>query len=166
MTVGAVSGMYQYSNSYQYLFFGTTITAESLNMLMRQYNIIQTGDEYTDMLALYEAMYSQASTKLDSTKSSQQQSAAQSAASNAPWGVVMQEVGLTVTGDLQTDYAAFNAQIKAMEQALTSDKDKQELQAFVAAAQTYFTEGAGSSTTGTVSSAEIVASVNKAFAGL
>ncbi|MBP7212129.1 hypothetical protein KBA27_04770 [bacterium] len=166
--VSAINGVYQYSNIYQDLYFGTSISASQLDDLMRKFGIVQTGNEKDDLSALYEAMYSYYESELTSKQVSNAQQKQQEM-SNVQWASVMKEVGLTATGDITTDYEAFLAQIKALEDAATSQEDKAEIQAFASQAQSYFVGQTSVNTSlqgGGVSINSVVSSVDNAFTSL
>ncbi len=163
MTVSAINGNYQYTNTYQSQFFSTTISASNLNDLMRQFGVVQTGDEYSDVQALYNTMYSYYTGQIDSQQQANSKSDSTDT-NNVAWASVMNEVGLTPKGNLSDDYAAFNAQIQALEESAQTDSDKNEIQAFASQSQSYFVESTNSNqTTATASATDILAALNQAY---
>lgn len=144
MTVGAVSGIYQYSSAAQTQFFSITASSERIAELMTYYGIKETGDDYTDMRALYQAMYNSYTQSASSSINAQESNRPQPQAQTPAWAPLMAQVGLPTTGDLQKDYAAFMNKISQLEAAAGSDKSKkasaenlaiQAQSAFVAPAQ-------------------------------
>lgn len=151
MTIGAVSSIssYRYSTSVEYKYFGTTFSDQTLQDLMRQYGIIQTGDSDVDLKALYQAMYSSATsqaTAASASKNSQpvkpEESQVQGAqnANNVPWATLMNQVGLSPTGDLATDLTAFNNKISQMMASATTQQEKANLYQLAAEASIVFVQ--------------------------
>lgn len=169
MTVSAVNGIYQYTNTYQSQFFSSAISANSLNQLMQEYGVIQTGDEFSDIQALYDSMYGYYSNEINTQNAQQANSSSQAEgqnASSAGWASVMQEVGLTATGKLDDDYAKFTAQIQSLEESASNQQDKDEIEAFAGQATSYFVENNTStahSQSTTASGSDIIAAMNKTY---
>lgn len=165
MTVGAVSSSYSYSyaTSFQYQYFGTVVSDERIQELMQQYGIQQTGDKQNDLQALYKAMFSAAKTSaVDAAP--QQQSQAASGSADVPWATLMNQVGLSVSGDFSTDYQAFNSKISAMQLSATSAHDKAIINQLVAEAQIVFVPPSASSGNARMASgADILAQLNKMY---
>lgn len=182
MTIGAVSSInsYRYSTSVEYKYFGTTFSDQSLQDLMRQYGIIQTGDSDVDLKALYQAMYSSATTQakgVNASKNSHQvkpeenQAQAAQNANNVPWATLMNQVGLSPTGDLATDLGAFNNKISQMMASATTQQEKANLYQLAAEASIVFVQPESASQSNTsvqssslshlISGADIMARLNK-----
>ena len=142
-----VSAVTSYSSPYQYQYFGTTVSNERLKTLMERYGITQTGDS-SDIQALYEAMYSEASSEVDSANAYQYRQelassqAAQAAAStNIPWASLMSRVGLTATGDLETDYEKFSTKIFEMQASgAASQQDQAYISQLISQASVVFVQ--------------------------
>lgn len=127
MTLSALSSYsYTYSTTFQYQYFGNIVSNDRIDELMKQYGIVQSGDKQADLRALYNAMYSNAQTEvLGSTAAIQSGQAVQpEEAQNVPWANLMKQVGLSASGELDTDYDAFNEKIEAMKLSATSPMDK------------------------------------------
>lgn len=172
MTIGAVSS-YQYSSNVQYQYFGTTVSTDRLTQLMEEYGVQKTGDSQTDLQALYQAMYSTASTEVtESQKGAQNNNssnASDGSSTNIPWASLMGQVGLMATGDLATDYATFNSKISEMQSSATSQDQQASVSLLQAEASTVFVQqsgAAGASSQGQqtqVSGADITAQLNKLY---
>lgn len=173
-TVSAVNGVYQYTQSYQSQFFGSAVSTDRLNQLMKEYGIQQTGDQHKDIENLYEAMYgyySQQSQGVQQFNQQDNQTQSTQNATSVPWASVMEEVGLTPTGDLEKDYATFNAKIQELEGSVQSDEDKSKIDAFATEAQSVFTQtnnntqptDTRTSAQNAISGAELLAKLNQAF---
>lgn len=182
MTIGAVSSInsYRYSTSVEYKYFGTTFSDQNLQDLMRQYGIIQTGDSDVDLKALYQAMYSSATSQATAASASKnshlakpeeiQAQAAQNA-NNVPWATLMNQVGLSPTGDLATDLTAFNNKISQMMASATTQQEKANLYQLAAEASIVFVQPESvsqsnvsvqsSSLSHSISGADIMARLNK-----
>lgn len=161
MTIGAISST-TYSTSVQYQYFGTTVSDDRIKDLLNQYGVQSTGDATTDLQSLYEAMQSAASNNVKGAQEKQQQ--APTAASNVPWADLLNQVGLSPSGDLDTDYNAFTQQIYMMQISATSPQDKANVAQLQAQAQIVFIDNQSSSSsqsTPQVSGADIVAQLNK-----
>ncbi|MFA7657937.1 MAG: hypothetical protein WCY19_00725 [Candidatus Gastranaerophilaceae bacterium] len=156
MTVGAVS-LYQYSSNYnydttdQYKFFNTVVSDERLQQLMERYGIIQTGDSYNDLHALYLAMYpeavadataAQASSGSKQAQPAQQasQAAAAQSSNNVPWANLMSQIGLSATGSFERDYNEFNQRISLMQINAFSPQDKAMVAQLQAQARVVFVQ--------------------------
>lgn len=182
MTIGAVSSInsFRYSTSVEYKYFGTTFSDQTLQDLMRQYGIIQTGDSDTDVKALYQAMYSSAITQTTAAKASgkpqhakpeESQSSSAQNANNVPWATLMNQVGLSPTGDLATDLTAFNNKISQMMASATTQQEKANLYQLAAEASIVFVQPESasqsnisvqsSSLSHSISGADIMARLNK-----
>lgn len=150
MTIGAVSSIssyYQYSSYEQYKYFGTTISEERLQYLMWEYGIQKTGDAYTDIKTLYQVMYGSAAanvqenTPAKEVKHKQNSQPTEAAAStNVPWATLMNQVGLSATGDLATDYQAFSNRISLMQASATTPQQKADIGQLVAEAAIVFVQ--------------------------
>lgn len=185
MSVGAVNSL-TYSTSYadlqQYKFFKFVNSPEQIDELMRKYGIIQTGDTYNDLKALYDAMYKEASVDAneeaagsvaylkpqDQIKKPENQDP-----TNVPWATLMNQIGLTATGNLQKDYGSFSEKISIMQVSATTPQDKANLQqlesqasiVFVPQSQTTQTasQNQGPIEKTSASGADIVAMLNKMY---
>lgn len=165
MTVGAVSSSYSYSyaTSFQYQYFGTVVSDERIQELMQQYGIQQTGDKQDDLQALYKAMLSSAQINA-ANASAQQPVQANAQSASAPWATLMNQVGLSVSGDFSTDYQTFNSKISTMQLSATSAHDKAIINQLVAEAQIVFVPpSAPSGNTRMASGADILAQLNKMY---
>lgn len=166
MTIGAVGGVYSYTNfSYQYQLFSSAVSSDKLNDLMRQYGVIQTGDELSDLQALYAAMYSNIQTNAASAVNSSNQIEGTDA-ENVPWADVMKSVGLYPTGTMEDDYYAFTNRIDELE-ASQSSSDNATLEEIRSEGESLFAQASGQTTNSTpttqMSGADIIAQLNKAF---
>lgn len=164
-----------YSYALQYQYFGTAISDNAVQALLQQYGVQETWDAQTDLQNLYQAMSSTAASDV-----SAEQAAAQSAQqtnntqnpNNVPWANLMNQIGLSPTGDFNTDYTAFNNRISAMQSsAATSSPDAQayinQMQSeagIVFVQPTQSTSQDQSTQTPTVSGADIQAALNKLYA--
>lgn len=167
MTVGAVNGVYQYTGSYESQFFSGTVSSDKLNALMKEYGIQQTGDEYADTKALFQAMYnyfSRFGIPTTEDKPSQVQ-----LAMNAPWAPLMSQVGLTATGELNKDYSSFLNKIDSLQGATsTSPSEKASLKELEQTAPYVFVQPPEqglktSSQNSELTGADILAQMNRAF---
>lgn len=180
MTVGAISSTYTYSTSVQYQYFGTTVSNDRIQDLMKQYGIKQTGDEEYDVQALYEAMMSAASSEAQNTQSISNQGQVQQSqqtdaqnASNVPWADLMEQVGLSVTGNYDDDYDAFNSQIQTMKMSAVNPQQLASISQLEAQASVVFVKSDQSASQGasqssqnssvSVSGADILAMLNKMY---
>lgn len=185
MTISAISSNYSYFQKYQDQFFGGTISVSQFEFLMRKYGVKESGDTYKDVQALYQAMYASADSEViaASTPSIQNQPKVQKPSqatdaqnsSNVPWASLMGQVGLTVTGDLDKDYAAFTAKISTMQaSAAQSPKDQAMINQLIAEAGVVFVQQDQSSTQATsqsqsnaqtpsVSGVDILAQLNRMY---
>lgn len=180
MTIGAIgsSSSYLKNNQFQNL---SSLSTTQLSELMQKYGVQQTGNKATDLQALYQAMYTSTvsgTTGAQSAANDQQQaqscSHSKAAASNTvPWADLMNQVGLTASGDLNKDYAAFNERVTAMQESL-SGRNSQEGSAFISqiqaeAAIIFGQQGqsvasaSSSSSSSQVSGADILAQLNKMY---
>lgn len=177
MSVNAISS-FSYSSSIQYQYFGMSISNEQLQTLMEKYGIIQTGDSYTDIRALYQAMYSDAKstvTQSEAATGNQQQTgssqSAQEDPNSVPWANLMSQIGLSATGDINKDYASFNDKISAMQSSpALSQQDKATINQLASEASIVFVQQNTSSTSSTQNSqppsptgADIQAQLNKMY---
>ena len=175
MTVGAVTS---YSSTTLYQYFGTSISTENIQALMQEYHVSSTGNATDDIKNLYKAMSAKASQKANSivnqsnssSQSGNQATEVQSAQSNnVPWATLMSQVGLSVTGNLATDYTAFTNTISAMQVSATSQQEKASINQLEAEASIVFVQQGQSETKGTsnqiaprtVTGADIQAAMNK-----
>lgn len=173
MTVGVVSRVYQYSTSYESAIFGATVSDSELNSLMQEYGVIQTGDNYTDLMALYNAMYGGAKTAVEALAAEKQQKdqPITTNTTNVPWESLMSQVGLRTTGDVTVDYSAFNKQLSLMQGAARSKQDEADIATLAAQASVVFNQqtqqnditASGNSKPQSISGADIVAQLNKMF---
>ncbi len=171
MTVGAVSGIsYVYTSNYQTEYFSSSISESRLNDLMKQYGVLQTGNQDTDMKALFQAMYNYYSQSAAATAKSPANptgpSQAQLAA-NAPWAPLMMRIGLSATGNLSNDYSAFMSKIHAMEAGTKSSGEKQSLTRLEQQASSFFVQPQSSpqaeQAPAKASGADIKVMVNRAY---
>lgn len=171
--VTAVSGVTAYTGAYQSQFFSSTISPDQLYDLMKQYGVLETGDEYTDTKNLYQAMYNYYSQVMNSTT---YEIPNQSNKSTVPWAHLMEQIGLLPTGDMNKDYSAFMAKINELQgrgnvqntegiqdpkgaQGPTENLDNLVSESRYAFQAPYL----GTLSTTQVSGADIVAALNKAF---
>lgn len=168
MTVGAITS---YSSVLQNQYFGCIISSANIQNLMLKYGIQITGDPELDIKALYAAMRLRAST-IANTKA-QQASADQptdnTQNSNIQWATLMNQIGLSATGNLATDYAAFSNKISTMQLSATTPQEKANINQLQAQANIVFVQQDQSSKrtsqvqSTTASGAEIMASLNKLY---
>ena len=166
MTVGTATPINSYSSINQAQFFTGTVSNDRLSALMKEYGVQPTGNEYNDLQSLYKAMYnyfSQYGTPSASNLSSQPSQAQQAA--NAPWAPLMKQVGLSATGDLKSDYAAFLAKVSALQgNTSATQSEKTSLQDTEKAATYAFVQPSQMQAQAPqLSGADIVAQLNKAF---
>lgn len=174
MSVNAI-GSYSYSSAVQYQYFGTTISDDQIKLLLQKYNIVQTGDSYVDLQALYGAMYSdaqsEATAELQANSNPQGASQATEAANstNVPWASLMNQVGLTATGNLDEDYSNFNNKISSMQSSgALSQQDQATINQLVSEASIVFVQqnnptSQSQSTAQNPSGADIQALMNKMY---
>lgn len=163
MTIGAISSTNIYSTALQYQYFGTDISDDKIKDLMRTYGIMTTGNAEFDIQSLYDAMSAAASGNL---KNAQQPSAPEvtGTTANVPWADLMNQVGLSPMGDLDTDYNAFNQQIYLMQISATSPQEKANVAQLQAqAAIVFIDQSSGSSQKPQISGADILAQLNKLY---
>lgn len=167
MTIGAISS-YNYSSSYQISFFGTSISASRIAELMDKYNIEQTGDQYADLQALYNAMAAEATQT--AVKASTQNSTEKKVETNQapPWSNIMAQVGLELTGSKETDHYNFNQRISQLLTSATTPQNKATIQQLQAEAAIVFTQqlqesDSSTKTKSNASGADILAQINKMF---
>ncbi len=160
MTITAINGIYDYGATYQRQFFGSTISPAKLNELMREYNIRQTGDAYTDIKELYKAMYGDYS----------QQAAADVARQTAntpemrfPWEGVMAKIGLAATGDLNTDRANFEAALNQLTQIAQGEQQAYLAQLRYEGQTAFSTPVVQPDAPPEISGYDIIAQVNRAY---
>lgn len=145
MTIGAVSANY-YSPTIQYRYFDTNISDEQINSLMQQYGISPTGNPDIDLEELYNAMYTSAQTTSSKAVSNAQKAQedkaqqAQQITTNVPWANLMVQAGLSVSGDYQKDYQAFNDKIFQMKISATSPQDKAIISQLISQAEIVFNQ--------------------------
>jgi len=165
MTVGAVSGTYFYTTDYQTQFFSSSISTGRLNDLMKQYGVLQTGDQNTDLKALFTAMYNYSSQSISAAnKASNAQATQPQQAATIEWAPLMQQIGLTATGNLENDYAAFMVQINLLEGAAQTPEAKANLAKIEQQAPSVFVQAQGSTPSAKqVSGVDIMAAMNRAF---
>lgn len=170
MIIGAVISVYQYSTAYESALFGTTVSDDRLNALMQQYGITQTGDSYTDLKALYNAMYGEAESKATAASSNRQPGQPLTTdTKNVPWVNLMSQVGLSATGIVAVDYSAFNERLFTMQGAARTKQDEADIAALSAQANVVFNQqtqqtditSTGSTRPQAISGADIVAQLNK-----
>lgn len=177
MSISAISSDYSYFQKYQTQFFGGTISASQFESLAAKYGIAITGNSYSDVQNLYQAMLADADAEVIGSIASQkpqgppqsQQVEAQSS-SNCPWASLMNRVGLSATGKLAEDLAAFNSKISAMQssgatsgqdQALIAQLSTQASSVFVVIPQAQQPQGAAQIQA--ISGADIRAQLNRLY---
>lgn len=163
MTIGAISSTNIYSTAIQYQYFGTDISDDKIKDLMRAYGIMTTGDAKFDIQSLYDAMKAAANGNLNNA---QQQSAPEvtGTIANVPWADLMNQVGLSPIGDLETDYNAFTQQINLMQISAASPQEKANVAQLQAQAGIVFIDqSSGSSQKSQISGANILAQLNKMY---
>lgn len=158
MIVGAINKVYSYTTSYQSQFFSSAISNDQLNTLMQQFGVLQTGDQYTDLQALYQAMYNYYSMYGTPNTQPQQQMQNQN---NIPWAPLMQQVNLPTTGNLNTDYAAFKDKITSLQANPSSGINIGELEQEASTAFVQPKEPQAAQPQ--LSGSDIIAQLNKAF---
>lgn len=166
MTVGAISSNYIYSTAIQYQYFGTDISDDKIKDLMRAYGIMTTGNAEFDIQSLYDAMKAAASGNLKNAQPSTPEAIGITA--NVPWADLMNQVGLSPLGDLETDYNAFIQQINLMQISATSPQEKANVAQLQAQAAIVFIDNtnlqsSGSSQKPQISGADILAQLNKLY---
>lgn len=175
MTISAISSNYSSYQTYEYQFFGATISDSQLEYLMQKYRITPTGDSLKDVEALYQAMYGEASSQATNLVSAQNtqnkpQTTEPQNSTKVPWADLMSKVGLAATGELAQDYTLFNAKLSAMQssgatspqdQALIGQLSAEASIVFVAPQQT--SDPQNTTQTKSVSGADIVAQLNKLY---
>lgn len=161
--VVALNGNYQYTTAYMQKVFGSAISISNLNYLMRDFGVNQTGDEQTDLQALYSAMRSYYANNTEVT--SAMAGSNQMSQTNRPWEVLMQQVGLTPVGDVQIDYAKFQDAVKLMISQAVRPEEKQYFLGLLAQGQSVFNVRISAQPTPapSVSGADILANMNRAF---
>ena len=183
MSVGSISANPLYTLSIQCRYFGTAISEDKIKDLMTQYGIKPSGNASYDVQALYDAMYTEASSDVkmaqasfntQSSQSSQQSSQPEVVGSTAdvPWANLMSQVGVPLTGTFEGDYNAFNQRINAMSIAATTQQEKASIDQLEAEASIVFVQpdqpSQASSQTDSkpqqqVSGADIIAQLNKMY---
>lgn len=163
MSVNAISS---YSSATQYQYFSSAVSDDQVQSLLQQYGLIPTGDDSTDLQALYEAMYAAAQTNVTSSSSatdnSQQSQNSQATdaenSTNIPWSDLMSQVGLYASGDYTTDYEAFNDKITSMQASgALSQQDQATINELLSEASIIFVQPTDSSSqTSTQSSYQLV----------
>lgn len=163
MSVGAVSSSYTYSTSYatfeQYKFFHAVISNSQVQELLRKYGVVPSGDSYTDLHALYEVLYAQASKDaseaIGSVASQQTQNTQkpqpEQNSTEAPWATLMSQIGLKATGNLGKDYASFDEKISMMMASALTPQDKANISQLQSQASVVFVENKKQSTQSTSS---------------
>lgn len=179
MSVNAISA---YSSATQYKYFSAVVSTSQLQSLMEKYGIRTTGDQDKDLEALYQVMYSEAASEAAETLGSvatqpvNNQTVQDAASTQIPWANLMTQVGLSATGNLEDDYAAFNNQINAMKASgASSQSDRAYISLLMAQAGVVFvqdtstTQAAASSARSaqpqaqSVSGVDIIAQLNKMY---
>lgn len=125
MTVGAVNGVYQYNSNAIFQMFSVSVSPDRINELMKKYGVMATGNEYTDLRALFQAMFNYFSRQIDNSLSNPSGQVAQQAASAVPWAPLMHAVGLKPTGNLYDDHNKFNVKINELEKTSYGNSDKE-----------------------------------------
>ena len=176
MSISAISSVYSTYQSYEYQYFGATLSESRFTTLMAKYGITQTGNADKDVQALYSAMSSNADTEVAGSVASQNAQQANQPAqstdaqnsSNVPWASLMSRVGLAATGDLSADYQAFDNKISQMQgSAAASPQQQAFISQLSAEASTVFVNNqAGQIQNSTksqaqVSGSDIVAKLNR-----
>lgn len=186
MTVGAINyspSSYYYTSASQGRIFGTSVSDDSIQILMDQYNIKQTGNQDYDLQQLYNAMYSDAESYVTSVKTaanqkqiqenkSEQEAVEAQNASNVPWATLMQQIGLSATGNLTADYNAFNNTISIMQASARTPQEKASISQLQSQASVVFVQSdqsgtsfQGQGSSASVSGADILAQLNKMYMG-
>lgn len=160
MKVDSINGVYQYTSVYQAQFLPSGITNEQVNALMRQYGVSQTGDEYGDLKALYEAMYK------DIAKNGQMQGVQTESQKEQflPWAYTMQQLGLSATGQFSSDYSLFMNTLNSMQASAKTPAEKSRLNLLQQMAAMVFVPPAQQAQMNQVmqlSGAEIIAQMNR-----
>lgn len=164
MTIGAVS-LTNYSASLQSQYFGTTVSADRIKDLLNEYGIQTTGDASIDMQNLYEAMFSAASNSVKNTLQQNSQPEVIGNSANVPWAALMSQVGLSLTGDINTDYNAFMQKIFSLQLSATSPQDQANMAQLQAEADIVFVQSTTSQDQSSpqASGADILAQLNKMY---
>jgi hypothetical protein len=161
MTVGAISGIQQYSSSAQIQFFSTAVSSAKIDELMKLYGIQPTGDDYADLKALYQAMYNYYSQYPDTSVNNQPSKPAQA---TQPWAPLMSQVGLSMTGSLQGDYSAFMNKIAQLQAAAGSPSQIASYKSLEAQAQSAFVAPSQPrSSSSQMLGADIIAQMNRSL---
>ena len=178
MSVSAISSVYSSYQSYEYQYFGATISESKFTALMQKYGITQTGNAYNDVQALYSAMSGNADTEVAGSVASQNSQQANQPAqeteaknsSNIPWANLMSRIGLAATGDLSADYEAFDNKISQMQDSAAASSQQQALiSQLIAEASVVFVNNQVAQTQDStqsqaqVSGSDIVAKLNRMF---
>lgn len=164
MTVGAVNGVYQYSATSQLRIFPTSVSSDRISDLMKEYGVLQTGDEYTDLRALYQAMYNYYSQQTAAAAASANSSYMAQVGKNSPWSPLMEAVGLKATGNLNYDYDKFNQKMVSLEDNTNSQSDRAKLDKLNQQAPYVFTQSAQIQNDNRQAvGADIVAAINRAM---
>lgn len=177
MTIGAVSSIYTPSVQYQY--FGTSISPDRIQELMRRYGIMPSGNADHDLQALYQAMYSTASSDVKATENAgfqppQKQPPLPEVIGNTalvPWANLMSQVGIPLTGTYEGDYNAFTQKINAMSLSATDQQqiasvDQLKAEAglvFVKPTQPNLPKEPQKSAQHEITGADIIAQLNRMF---
>lgn len=158
MQVQSINGVYQYTDMYQAQFLPSGITNDQLNILMKRYNIPQTGDDYTDLKALYTAMYQ------DIERNGEMQGVQTSAQKEEmiPWASLMSQIGLSATGDYSKDYSNFLNTLTRLQSEAKTPAEKSRLNLVEKMAQFAFVQQQNPvNTVMQLTGAQIVAEMNR-----
>lgn len=157
MTVGAVNGVYQYTYNYVNQFFDVNVSNARINELMKSFHIIPTGNQYEDLNALFRAMFNYYS---------QYGAPAQNKTNTPiPWTPLMQKVGLTPTGDLNTDHSAFMVRIDQLQNIARNGSQESKTEELVNESYNVFISPAQQKQQ-TASYDDIVGTINMVLLGL
>src|SRR5574344_474 len=112
-------------SSVLYRYFGNEISADKFDSLLLQYGITATGIVDHDIQALYNAIHSNATSKINSKLSQNQNINNATQEQTVPWANLMSQVGLAASGEITDDKERFYSKISEMQQAASSSTTQQ-----------------------------------------
>jgi len=122
LTVSGIYGTYTYATSDVSKYLNNAqLTRQDLQNAFSDFSITPTGNASYDLQKLNKAVYEEYSTQVKEQMKNQNEEQA------VPWAGICKQIGVPVTGDKDTDYAAFQEAIKLLSQS-----------AYDGQAQTYF----------------------------
>ena len=115
MSSFTVNGVYSYTSANLYSYLGRVPASNTaLKEAFDEFNVTPTGST-DDLKKLNSAMYKEYSNQV------QEQIENQNNQRVVPWAHLCEQIGLKHTGDLETDYAAFNNAIQLLSQSAFND---------------------------------------------